>query len=108
MEAWLNALVEAIPGGASWVKLWLPPPPKGKRWTGEEVAKYALSLAQLYGKVGAVEEGKTEILAKQLPDEPAKKIKEALGLQPVYLLTRRGTRTFAGKWSADAPAQSGY
>ena len=99
-EAWLNELVRTIPGGAVWIKLWLPPPPLGKRWSGDDVAKYALSLAQLYGKVGAVEDGKSEILAKQIADEPATKIKEALGLKPVYLLTRRGTRTFAGRWSA--------
>ncbi|MBB6051912.1 hypothetical protein [Armatimonas rosea] len=100
IEPWLTELVQAIPGGASWVKLWLPPAPRGKRWTGDEVAKYAMGLAQLYGTVGAVEEGKSEILATQLPDGPAQAVKDALKLQPVYLLTRRGTRTFAGKWSA--------
>ena len=100
VEAWLDELVRSIPGGATWIKLWLPPPPRGKRWSGDDVAKYALSLAQLYGKVGAVEEGKSEILTRQVPDEPARQLKEALGLKPVYLLTRRGTRTFAGRWSA--------
>ncbi len=100
VEAWLDELVSTIPGGATWIKLWLPPPPRGKRWSGDDVAKYALSLAQLYGKVGAVEEGKSEILARQVPDEPASKIKEALGLKPVYLITRRGVRSFAGRWSA--------
>lgn len=100
VEGWLKELVRNIPGGASWVKLWLPPPPRGKRWSGDDVVKYALSLAQLYGKVGAVQEGKSEILATQLPDGPAQSVKDALKLQPVYLLTRRGTRTFSGKWSA--------
>lgn len=100
LEVWLSELVKNIPGGASWVKFWLPPPPRGKRWTGDDVAAYALSLSKLYGRVGAVEDGKSEILATQLGNEPAASIKQALQLQPVYLITRRGTRTFAGKWSA--------
>lgn len=100
IEPWLNELVKNIPGGASWVKLWLPPPPKGKRWTGDEVANFALSLSKLYGTVGAVEPGKSEVLATQLPDTTAASVKSALQLQPVYLITRRGVRTFAGKWSA--------
>ena len=100
VEDWLKELVRTIPGGANWIKLWLPPPPRGKRWSGDDIVKYALSLAELYGTVGAVQEGKSEILATQLPDGPAQSVKDALKLQPVYLLTRRGTRTFAGKWSA--------
>lgn len=100
LEPWLSELVKNIPGGASWVKLWLPPPPKGKRWTGDDIANYGVSLAKLYGTVGVLEPGKSEILATQVPNETAGAVKSALQLQPVYLVTRRGVRTFAGKWSA--------
>lgn len=100
VEAALDALIESLPAGASWAKFLLPPAPAGHRWTGEEIAAYAVALARLYGKVGSVEAGRVEIFSRQVPLERARPLVDELGLRAVYLVTLRGARTFAGRWNA--------
>ncbi|MDQ2986544.1 MAG: hypothetical protein M3R13_07465 [Armatimonadota bacterium] len=90
-------LVKALPRGADWGKLYLPPPPAGKIWKGDEVLAYAKAQAQLYGKVGVVHEGSVEILSQKVIPEKSKEVIAALNLKPVYIIAlERGT--FAGVW----------
>lgn len=100
VEAALDALVNSLPKGASWAKFWLPPPPEGKRWTGDDVAAFAIGLSRLFGDIGGVRDGQTEVLGKSVAADKAAGAIAALGLKPVYLVSYRPPVSFAGRWSA--------
>ena len=102
MDDILAKMVEALPEGVHWAKLYLPPPPKGKKWTGEDVAAYALAQARLFGNVGGDDTpGYVEILGQKVPTAQAQTVITTLNLRPVYLVTRRtGQGTFQGVWGA--------
>src|SRR5688572_20607777 len=86
LQAEIERLVKALPKGADWGKLYLPPPPPGKAWKGDEVLAYARAQAQLYGRVGTLEEGTVEILSQKLLPEKSKEVIAALNLKPVYII----------------------
>jgi len=94
----VERLAKALPQGAVWAKLYLPPPPAGKTWKGDDVLAYARAQAQLYGKVGAVEDETVEILSQKLTPEKSKDVIAALNLKPVYIIAL-GRGTFAGVWN---------
>jgi hypothetical protein len=102
VDSHIAAILEELPEGITWAKFYLPPPPKGKKWTGEDLAAYALGQSRLYGTVGgAVRDGMIEIMGKEIPVSQAEPIFAALNLQPVYLVTRRtGKGSFQGTWNA--------
>jgi hypothetical protein len=99
IDAYLGAVVDALPEGATWAKLYLPPPPPGKKWTGDDVATYAMGQTRLYGNVGGGEDNSVEILSQKLTPAQAQPIIRGLDLRPVYLITRRGQGTFQGRWT---------
>lgn len=100
IDTYLGAVVDALPPGATWAKLYLPPPPPGKKWTGDDLALYAIGQTRLYGSVGGGEDNSVEILSQKLSPTQAQPIIRGLDLRPVYLITRRGSGTFQGRWTA--------
>jgi hypothetical protein len=99
IQAEVERLAKAMPKGAIWAKLYLPPPPEGKVWKADDVLAYARAQAKLYGKVGGVEDGYVEILSQRLTPEKSKEVIAALGLKPVYIIAL-GRGTFAGTWQS--------
>jgi len=97
-EDHMKRFMKALPPGADWAKLHLPPPPAGKEWRAVDVFAYARAHAQLYGTVGATEADTVEILSQKLPPDKAKGVVEVLNLKPVYIvLAGRGSCT--GRWN---------
>jgi hypothetical protein len=100
VEEHIARVVAALPESATWAKLYLPPPPNGRAWKGDDVAAYARAQAKLYGTVGGeTPRGTTEILARPVPDTTAQGIIQTLDLRPVYIVTL-GRGTFVGTWSS--------
>jgi hypothetical protein len=98
VEEILGRIVKTLPG-ASFAKLYLPPPPKGKSLKGDQVIAFALAQAQLYGPVGALPPpGEVEIFSQRLPEQKAKDVIAALGLKPVYVVMLRGGN-YTGIWN---------
>jgi hypothetical protein len=115
-EKQIDALVKALPVGATWGKLYLPAPPSRRGYDGDAVAEYALAEAKLFGPVGgATPAGTVEILGRKLPADRAQAHIQGLGLQPVYLVSRPGARggavslvpnaANAGQWQNMTPEQ---
>lgn len=102
VDEFIAAAIKDLEEGIVWARFNLPPPPKGKKWSGEDVSAYAMGLMRLYGSVGGDgPEGTVEVIAQHVAAEQATPIFTTLGLQPVYLVTRRtGKPTFQGKWEA--------
>lgn len=103
LEAHINALVRELDEseGVTWGKLYLPAPPRGKKWTGEEVMEFVQAQVKLYGVVGAVGNDTIEVLAQKLSAAQAKPVIDALNLKPIYLISRRGGKqTYTGTWEA--------
>lgn len=99
VEQWIAWVVKQLPPGSNYAKLYLPPPPDGKSWKGDDVVAFALAQAKLYGPVGAIHpEGTFEILSQKLPKEKAKPVVDGLNLKPVYIVTL-GPGNFTGVWS---------
>lgn len=101
IEARIAEVIKTLPEGVLWAKLYLPPPPPGRRWTGDMVAAYAVAQANLYGRAGsATPPGTVEIISQEVPAEKAASVVSALNLKPVYLVTRRGGSggTYTGTW----------
>src|SRR5437870_6565646 len=66
IEQWIAWVVKQLPAGSNYAKLYLPPPPDGKSWKGDDVIAFALAQAKLYGPVGAIHpEGTVEILSQK-------------------------------------------
>jgi hypothetical protein len=100
VERYIQDLVKAMPEGATWAKLYLPAPPTGKEWTGDDVITFALAQAKLYGIVGAPRaDEKVEIFSQLLPPDKAKNVISALNLKPVYVVTA-GKGNFTGTWNS--------
>lgn len=101
VEEQIARVVRALPQGARWAKLYLPPPPEGRVWKGDEVMAYALAQARLWGGVigASGPPGTEEILTQRLPADKARVVIEALNLKPVYLVTG-GRGTFQGVWTS--------
>lgn len=99
LEVHIQELIKSLPSGGGWAKLFLPPPPKGKVWSAEQVLDLARAQARLYGTVGAVDPESIEIFSVKLPPDKAKPVIEALGLKPVYVITL-GRGTFEGVWQS--------
>lgn len=67
VEPQLAALVATLPPGTTWAKLFLPAPPSGRLWRGDEVAAFAYAQMRLFGNVGASpSDGGIEILGKRV------------------------------------------
>jgi hypothetical protein len=93
-------LLRLLPEGASWAKLYLPPPPDGKEWKGDDVVAYARAQAKLYGIVGKPGPAEIiEILSQKLPISRAKDVIAALNLKPVYVITG-GRGNYTGTWTS--------
>ena len=84
-EAQLSALVDALPKGATWAKLYLPTADT-KTYRADDVSDYALAQSKLFGTVGAAPAGTVEVLGKVMPADKAQPIVDALNLKPVYLV----------------------
>src|SRR5436190_11340032 len=71
VEQQIAEMVRALPAGTTWAKLYVPAPANG-RWSGDVVANYARSLAQVVGTVGrAAPAGTVEILGRNVPADKA-------------------------------------
>lgn len=99
-EAQIAAVVDALPKGTAWAKLFLPAE-DARSYKGDDLAEYALAQAKLFGKVGSASPGSVEVMGKVLPAEKAQAVVEALNLKPVHLLTNTVVRAAS---SGDATA----
>jgi hypothetical protein len=123
MERILRQFVAALPAGRSaiWTKLYLPPPPPGRAWTGEAVAAFARAQAALFGPAGtdavaaaatpartppAAAAGVVEILGRRFEGDTARAYVAGLGLRPVYLITSADPRTQTAAAGAAGPLLS--
>jgi hypothetical protein len=88
LEAALDKLVKTLPQGTAWAKAYLPEPPAGKKYTGDALAQYVMAQAGLFGKAGASQPGKIELLGQQVPSEEAQPMLSSLKLKPYYVLSR--------------------
>jgi hypothetical protein len=107
LEAALDRLVKTLPPGTAWAKAYLPEPPVGKKYTGDGVAQFVLAQATLFGKAGASEPGKIELLGKALPTEQLQPLMADLKLKPYYVLRNGSRRTMAGALGPGAMEKMG-
>jgi hypothetical protein len=99
VEQYIRSVMKSLPEGTILAKIYLPGPPSGKEWAGDDVIAFALAQAKLYGIVGAPrDDDKVEILSQLLPPEKAKDVIAALNLKPVYVIAA-GKGTFTGVWN---------
>jgi hypothetical protein len=85
----LDALVKKLPKGTVWVKVNVPKT-DAKRMTGDTLAAFVFAQSNLFGKVGEIKKGFTEILGQQVPDEQAAELIKSLNLIPCYVMFRPG------------------
>jgi hypothetical protein len=85
----LDALVKKLPKGTVWVKVNVPKT-DAKRMTGDTLAAFVFAQSNLFGKVGEIKKGFTEILGQQVPDEQAAELIKSLNLIPCYVIFRPG------------------
>jgi hypothetical protein len=108
VEAQIAALVEALPRGATWARLYLPAPPPGARgYSGDAVAEYAAAQARLFGRVGDAPAGQVEVMGRNLSGAAAAPVVSALGLTPVYLVTNPNARP-VGAIDPTSPTAQGW
>ena len=88
-EDLLDALVKKLPKGTVWVKVNVPKT-DAKRMTGDTLAAFVFAQSNLFGKVGEIKKGFTEILGQQVPDEQAAELINTLSLTPCYVIFRPG------------------
>ena len=85
-EAQIAAVVQSLPSGTAWAKLYLPA--AGTRaYKGDDLAEYALAQSRLFGRVGDAPAGSIEVMGKVLSADKAQAVIDTLNLKPVYLLT---------------------
>lgn len=84
LEGLLDSLVRRLPE-AAWTRVYLAPPPTGKRYSPDAVAQYAQAQQGLLGRPARLEPGVIEIAGKRITPAEAK----TLGLEPYYVLTSR-------------------
>ncbi len=94
VEKQITDVVEALPAGTTWAKLYVPVPANG-RWNGDTVVEYAQAQAKLVGKAvgGAIPAGNVEILGRLVPTEKAQEYITGLNLKLVYVLTNPGAKS---------------
>lgn len=85
----LDALVKKLPKGTVWVKVNVPKT-DAKRMTGDTLAAFVFAQSNLFGKVGEIKKGFTEILGQQVPDEQAAELIKSLSLISCYVIFRPG------------------
>ncbi len=85
----LDALVKKLPKGTVWVKVNVPKT-DAKRTTGDTLAAFVFAQSNLFGKVGEIKKGFTEILGQQVPDEQAAELIKSLSLISCYVIFRPG------------------
>ncbi|MBC7806273.1 MAG: hypothetical protein H7145_08990 [Akkermansiaceae bacterium] len=85
-EAQIAAVVDALPKGTAWAKLYLPAE-DARSYKGDDLADYAIAQSKLFGRVGNAPAGSVEVMGKVLPAEKAQAVIDALNLKPVHLLT---------------------
>lgn len=109
VEQQIAEVVKALPEGATWAKLYLPGPPAGRAWRGDDVAAYALAQKRLFGKIGAVPPGTIEIMGQQFSAADAQDMVARLKLRPVYLITNPSKKQQAAQglneWAQMTPEQ---
>lgn len=89
VEDLLDAFVKKLPKGTVWVKVNVPKT-DAKRMTGDTLAAFVFAQSNLFGKVGEIKKGFTEILGQQVPDEQAAELIKSLSLVPCYVIFRPG------------------
>jgi hypothetical protein len=89
VEDLLDAFVKKLPKGTVWVKVNVPKT-DAKRMTGDTLAAFVFAQSNLFGKVGEIKKGFTEILGQQVPDEQAAELIKSLSLIPCYVIFRPG------------------
>ena len=99
IEQHLTALVQTLPAGTAWTRLYLPAPPAGRAFSGDDVAAFAASQAKLFGTImgaaAAAPPGMVEILGQRYPAAEAGDLVTRLRLRPVYLIHNPSRRTAA-------------
>jgi hypothetical protein len=112
VEQQIADAVRTLPAGTTWAKLYVPAPANG-RWSGDAVAEYVRSLAQMVGTVGrTAPAGMVEILGRTLPADKANEYITALNLRLVYLVSNPRAQTptatgfnMASNWTQMTPVQ---
>lgn len=89
VEDLLDAFIKKLPKGTVWVKVNVPKT-DAKRMTGDTLAAFVFSQLNLFGKVGEIKKGFTEILGQQVPDDQAADLVKTLNLIPCYVIFRPG------------------
>jgi hypothetical protein len=89
IEDLLDSIVKKLPKGTVWVKVYVPKA-DSKRLNGDTLAAFVFSQSNLFGKVGEIKKGFTEILGQQIPDEQAADFIKTLNLSPYYVIFRPG------------------
>ena len=88
LEAQLDALLRKLPDGSAWAKLYLPKPQEGKRYAADNLSRYAMAQAGLFGgKVGTSKPGMVEVMGRLITQSEANPLIQKLDLVPYYILT---------------------
>jgi hypothetical protein len=106
LEEQLDALLRKLPDGAAWAKLYLPRPQEGKRYAADNLSRYALAQAGLFGgKVGASKPGMVEVMGRLMTQAEATPFVQKLDLVPFYILSnpRKPAMAFGGPGGGAGP-----
>ncbi len=110
LEDSISTLVQSLPAGTVWAKLYLPEPKGNRGFNGDAVAEYALAQAKLFGNVGgATPEGTIEVMGQKISADKVPAVTAALNLKPVYVLVntnkKPGEASTAGatNWATMTP-----
>lgn len=108
VERQLVELVQALPAGTTWSKLYVPAP-ANNRWSAESVAEYARAQARQLGMASRpAPSGTVELFGRPVPADKASEYVAALNLKLVYLVTNPRTSSAtpaAADWSRLSPEQ---
>ena len=99
LEEQLDILLRKLPDGTAWAKLYLPKPIEGKRYAADNLSRYAVAQAGLFGgKVGASKPGMVEVMGRLMTQAEANPLIQKLDLVPYYILSnpRKPTMAFGG------------
>ncbi|GAB4454404.1 MAG: hypothetical protein OHK0029_08940 [Armatimonadaceae bacterium] len=101
-EMQVAELVQELPQGTTWAKLYLPEPQGRRGYNGDAVAAFALAQAQLFGNVGGnTAPGEIELLGQRVSSNTAPQYVQGLNLKPVYLITNPRLKTASNGMLAD-------
>lgn len=88
LEDQLDILVRKLPEGSAWAKLYLPKPQEGKRYAADNLSRYALAQASLFGgKVGTSKPGMVEVMGRLMTQAEANPLIQKLDLQAFYIVS---------------------